>query len=254
MAKIHFLNVGCADTTIIQSDEGTIIVDCYNLEDYINLLPKSKNIKAVFVTHQHYDHFLGLEYLKNNNYSIEYLIHSPYERRYSDNSVEYDEWKLFNDLVSYFRNKGTKIYSPYRQDSFSKCWWNVLGLDIWMIGPNKSIATSDTRELHDASLVFTIIGSKKCCFTGDASDRSLNWIAQNTNNYCDNILHASHHGSINGADLHFIKGAKAKYTIISTESGVHPNVPHSTSMQRYREHTELQVIRTDTKGSIQLDI
>ncbi len=254
MAKIHFLDVGCADTTIIESDGGTIIVDCYNLINHKNLLPTSKNIKAVFITHQHYDHFLGLEYLKDNNYSIEYLIHSPYERRYLDNSVEYDEWNSFNNLVTYFKNKGTKVYTPYRQDSFDKPWWNVLGLKVWMIGPNKSIATSNTRELHDASLVFTIIGSRRCCFTGDASDTSLNWIAQNTNNFCDDILHASHHGSINGADLDFIKKASIKNSIISTKSGVHSNVPDSTAMQRYNTYTQLEVLRTDVKGSIHWDL
>ena len=253
MAKIHFLDVGCAVTSISESNGDPLIVDCYSLIDYKHLLPSSKKIKAVFVTHQHYDHFLGLEYLKDNNYSIEYLIHSPYERRYSDNSVEYEEWNSFNSLVTHFKNKGTKVYKPYRQSSFENPWWQVSGLNVWIIGPEKSIAESDTRELHDASLVFTIIGSRNCCFTGDASDTSLNWIAANTKNYCNDILHASHHGSINGADLDFIKKASIKNTIISTKSGVHSNVPHSTAIQRYNTYTELEVLRTDTKGSIHWD-
>ncbi len=253
MAKIHFLDVGCADTTIIESNGGTILIDCYNLVNYSNLLPSSKVINAVFITHQHYDHFLGLEYLKDNNYSINYLICSPYERRYSDNSVEYDEWNSFNNLVAHFQSKGTKVYKPYRQESFDKPWWTVSGINVWMIGPEKSIATKDTRELHDASLVFTLIGSRRCCFTGDASDTNLNWIANNTQNFCDDILHASHHGSINGADLDFIKKANIGNTIISTKSGVYTNVPDSTAVQRYNTYTRLEVLRTDLKGSIHWD-
>lgn len=254
MAKVHFLDVGCADTTIIESNGGVIIVDCCkDLINHASLLPASKSIKAVFITHQHYDHFLGLEYLKNNYYSIEYLIYSPYERRYSDNSIEYEEWNSFNNFVTYFKNKGTKIYTPYRQNSFDEPWWTVLGLNVWMIGPEKSIATNSTRELHDASLVLTLIGSRRCCFAGDASDTSLNWIAKNTNNYCDDILHVSHHGSINGADLDFIKNANIKNSIISTKSGVHSNVPDSTAIQRYNTYTQLEVLRTDVKGSIHWD-
>jgi beta-lactamase superfamily II metal-dependent hydrolase len=254
MATIRFLEVGCADTTIIESQGSTILVDCYNIGDYSNFLPTNKVITAVFITHQHYDHFLGLEYLKENGYSIEYLLHSPYERRYSDNSVQYDEWKAFNDLVTYFKNRGTKVYSPYRQENFDAPYWTVAGLKIWMIGPNKTIASEDTRELHDASLVFKVCGNSSCCFTGDASDKSLNWIANNTVHYCDDILHASHHGSINGADLEFIKKANIVNTIVSTQSGVHQSVPDSAALQRYRTYTSGTVYRTDTNGTIKLSI
>jgi beta-lactamase superfamily II metal-dependent hydrolase len=73
----------------------------------------------------------------------------------------------------------------------------------------------------------------------------LNWIADSTKNYCDDILHASHHGSISGADLDFIKKAKAAETIISTKSGVKENVPHATALKRYTEHTTGRVFRTD---------
>lgn len=253
MAKIHFLEVGCADTTLIQSNNSVILVDCYNIENFSYMLPSNKIIKAVFITHQHYDHFLGLNYLKDNGYSIEYLLYSPYERRYSDNSVQYEEWTTFNNLVSYFEKRGTKVYKPYRQDSFDKPYWKVLGLDIWMIGPCKSIASEDTRELHDASLVFRMTGSINCCFTGDASDKSLNWIAKNTNNYCNGILHASHHGSINGADLDFIKKANISKTVISTKSGVYESVPDSAALQRYRNYSSSGVFRTDIDSTTNWD-
>jgi beta-lactamase superfamily II metal-dependent hydrolase len=253
MPKIHFLDVGCADTTIIKAHEDTILIDCYNIEKYSQYLPKNKSINAVFITHQHYDHFTGLEFLKTNNYSIQYLIYSPYQRRHNDNSVEYEEWNQFNNLVSYFSNKGSKIYKPFRQDSFEKPWWNNAGFKFWIIGPEKSIATKETRELHDASLVLTVqsaLTNRQCCFTGDASDESLNWIAQNTSNYCNDILHASHHGSINGADLEFIKKSNIKETIISTESGVHENVPHPTAIKRYKDNSSKNIYRTDIEGTI----
>ena len=252
MSKIHFLNVGCANTTIIETSNYTILVDCCKrIESYTEFLPKNKKIKAIFITHQHYDHFDGLEYLINNNYEIEYFVYSPYERRYADNSVQYDEWQDFIKLKNKIEEKGAKIYKPYRQEKFDSSWWTVDGLKIYMIGPEKDIATGDTRELHDASLVFLVnAGDRNITFTGDASDKLLNWIANNTNNYCGDILHASHHGSINGADLDFIKNANAKYTVISTKSGVYSSVPDGTALQRYRNHTKEEVYRTDTFGSV----
>ncbi len=254
MGKLHCLNVGCADTSVITAGRDVFIIDCYHIDEHTNLLPDNKNIKALFITHQHYDHFKGMEYLTENEYKIGYLIYSPYSRRHGDNSVEYDEWQEFQKYVDYFEEQGSKIYEPYRQDNFDKPWWEPSGLKIWMLGPVKGIADKDTRELHDASLVFLVkMGNRKCLFTGDASDESLNWIANNTNHVCNDILHASHHGSINGADLEFIKECKASYTVISTESGVHESVPHDTALSRYKANTKDEVYRTDIDGNIVWD-
>lgn len=114
------------------------------------------------------------------------------------------------------------------------------------------IASSDTRELHDACLVFRAdLGQRLCTFTGDASDANLNWVAHNTTHICDDILHASHHGSINGADPDFIKACGAEYTVVSTESGVKENIPHATALKRYADGTKQKVYRTDVDGTLE---
>ena len=95
MGKLHHLSVGCADCSVIVSDKHTFLVDCHGIGDYAKLLPQTKRIKGVFVTHQHRDHYDGLQYLKDNKYSIDHLIYSPYECRFGDASVEYEEWQDF---------------------------------------------------------------------------------------------------------------------------------------------------------------
>lgn len=258
MAKIHFLEVGCADTTIIQSEGKTILVDCCSrIEDYCYLLPNSRVINAVFITHQHQDHFKGLNYLKDNDYKITFLICSPYQRKREDSSVSAEEWREFNQLVAYFEGQGTKVYKPYRQNAFNKPWWNFAGLTFWMLGPVKEIADGSESVLHDASLVFTVRNpntNQKVCFTGDASDKSLKQIADTTNHYCDNLLHASHHGSLNGAELIFIQKAKIKTTIVSTKEGVKENVPSGEALKRYVDNSRDEVLRTDKKGTIEKEL
>lgn len=251
MGELHHLSVGCADCSVIKSDYHTFLVDCHGIGDNAHLLPKNKNLMGVFITHQHYDHFDGLGYLKDNGYSISYLIYSPYERRYNDRSVDYQEWQDFCSYRDYFERKGTQLRAPYRQDDFGKPYWEIDGLRFLVLGPVSHIAKSETRELHDACLVLhASLGIRKCLFTGDSSDTSLNYVAKNTTNICNDILTASHHGSINGADLDFIKACKAEYTIVSTKSGVHENIPSPTAMQRYRDNTSQKVFRTDTDGSV----
>jgi beta-lactamase superfamily II metal-dependent hydrolase len=249
VGSLYCLDVGCADASIIITSTATFLVDCHNIGDYSDLLPKNKTLRGVFVTHQHFDHYSGLEYLRDNGYIIEYLIYSPYERRYGDNSVTLDEWNEFNEHRDYFAGKGTKLYRPYRQASWEEAYWRPDGLKFWMLGPQEVTATNPSRELHDACLVLRAdLGARKCTFTGDASDTNLADVAT-INHICDDILHASHHASLQGADLAFVKKCNAQYTLISTAAGRYDNVPHPTALKRYEDNTAHDVRRTDIDGS-----
>jgi len=250
MGALHCLSVGCGDATVIITDTATFLVDCYNIHWHEGILPENKNIRGVFITHQHEDHYAGLSYLKDQGYTLDWLIYCPYDRRRGDNSVTLDEWNEFNDLKNYFVSIGTETLALYRQESFDNPFWETNGARFWIIGPDFEGTNSDTREIHDASLVITaVLGERHICFAGDASDSSLQYISDHTNNFCNDILHVSHHGSINGANLDFTRSADIKYALVSTESGVYDNVPHDTALQRYRRYTEHDVLRTDVNGS-----
>lgn len=250
MGRIHFCQVGCGDCTVIQANGATYLIDCHKIENHASLLPASKKLRGVFVTHQHRDHFGGLSYLKDKGYSIDFLIYSPYERRNGDNSVEYDEWQEFISLRDYFVNKGTETRTPFRADDVTKPFWDQNDVKFHILAPFEDLAKSPTRHLHDGCLVvYMTAGSRRFLVCGDASDASLNKLASNTNNYCNDVLRCSHHGSENGADLDFIKGANAQYTVISTEPGVYENVPHPTAIKRYKDNSTQAVYRTDKDGT-----
>lgn len=245
--KYNFLEVGCADCTVIKLNSKIVMVDCHQggdgEENIMDWIPNN-HIDVLIITHQHYDHFDGIQTLIDNAVSVTELWECPYERRHGDNSVGYSEWQDYQKLKQKLVKNGTKVYKPTRG---TKVYDTVGGTNIQILNPPKNINSYATRELHDACLVFRV-GTN--LFTGDASDYALQQILDYYDLKTKHILHASHHGSINGANNEFIKKVNPNYTVISTKSGVHSNVPHSTALQRYRTHTKKNVYRTDTNGTI----
>ena len=71
----------------------------------------NNHIDVLIITHQHYDHFDGIQTLIDNEVTVDELWECPYKRRYGDNSVGYDEWQDYQNLKQKLVNKGTKVYN-----------------------------------------------------------------------------------------------------------------------------------------------
>lgn len=201
-------------------------------------------IDLLIVTHPHHDHYLGMEDLAGE-FTIAEFWGSPYSRRESDQSITVNDWNEYHDLRDSLVINDQKIFicSKGARKTFSGCEFIVLG-------PRNTVNYSDTRECHDASLVVWVsTPANNFLICGDASDSELNevmsdWIVKD----CD-VLHVSHHGSKNGANLDFIKTVSARDTIISTQSGIFKNLPCSKTLQWYQLYSS-EVFRTDLMGTL----
>src|SRR5260221_5468725 len=118
MAKVHHLDVGCGDCTLITVQSAAYLIDCGGLAEHAALLPVSKKLRGVFITHQHADHYDGLEYLRKHGYAIDFLIYSPYKRRTNDSSVGLEEWNDFTSHRDHFESRGTGLRSPYPPENW----------------------------------------------------------------------------------------------------------------------------------------
>ena len=246
-----FLNVGCADCTILELGSKVVMVDCKQgdvdagEEDIIAQLQSDK-IDLLILTHPHRDHFTGIQTLLDNDITFSEIWGSPYKRRRGDNSLPLDEWNEYVAFVNKLKEQGAKSYTPYASSSV---YDTIGGAKFYIFAPYRGINNHETREVHDGNLIVKMVkGNNSILFGGDASDYAWDKAREKYSLSC-HILHASHHGSINGANLEAIKEASPNYTIISTKSGVYDNVPSETALQRYRRYTKKAVRRTDIDGT-----
>jgi len=256
MTKAHFLNVGCADCTIFEMETALVVIDCgyrrfsngtskpTSILDYIRNTIGKRYIDLLIISHPHHDHYLGVEEMIGK-VTVGQFWGSPYERRYGDNSLDLDEWKEYCNL------KEKLVPDPTRRFNCTKdAKETISGCTFTVLGPRKGINAVETRECHDASLViWAATPANHFMICGDASDSELDQIMTDWKLQGCDVLRASHHGSLNGANLEFIKSASPRDTIISTKSGIFENVPSNTALQRYRENST-KVFRTDTDGTL----
>jgi competence protein ComEC len=253
MGKLYILSVGCGNFTVIQSKHSTVLIDCgddnQSGKRFINLLPENHRIDAVFITHQHFDHFRNLDYLINEGHHVDWLIYSPYIRKSNDKSVNELEWQTFLKYKDILEDYGTKMLSPFRQENVADPFLEIDEMKFHIIGPSRLLNLGNNRELHDVSLVILAeLGKIKCIFPGDASVINLNRIAANHQLPKVDILLASHHGSKKGADASFVRKCDPDTIVISTQAGTRHQFPHSEAVQIYRENPNRKISRTDING------
>jgi beta-lactamase superfamily II metal-dependent hydrolase len=253
--KAHFLSVGCADCTIFEMDNDLVMVDAgyrrfpngvskpTNIRSYMRDVIGKAYIDLLIVSHAHHDHYLGFEDLIGYA-TVARFWGSPYQRRYGDNSLSLDDWNEYCALRDRLVPDASRRSTPYKDEAiaFSGCTYRV-------VGPRSNVNASDTRECHDACLVtWANTPANNFIVCGDASDSELDQIRRDWNLSSCSVLRASHHGSVNGADLEFIKACSPRDTVISTKSGIFDNVPSPVALQRYQAHSQ-KVLRTDVNGT-----
>lgn len=253
--KAHFLNVGCADCTIFEIGNDVVVIDCgyrrfsngvskpTSIYNYLKDVIGKTYIDLLIISHAHHDHYLGMEELIGK-VTVSEFWGSPYERRYDDNSLSYEDWKEYCSL------KERLVPDLNRRFTCTKNTRKTLsGCEFVVLGPPKDVNTNETRECHDACLVIWVQSpANNFIICGDASDSELEQIRFGWKLSEGTVLRASHHGSLNGANLEFIKAVSPRDTIISTQSGIFENVPSNTALQIYKNNSE-KVFRTDVNGT-----
>mgnify|MGYP001099556198 FL=1 len=230
-SQVTYINVGQGDSTLIQNNNQTVLIDAghgdgyenaslnYLKEHYINALD------ALILTHCDADHI-------NDAKNIIYQLNVKKIYMSSRTSSSYTYMKLLNTI----KEKKKKITVPKVGDTFQ------VGVgSIEFIGVGEG-----AQNNNDSSLCMRYDdGYHRFVFTGDAAEsmeKKLNKVQ------CD-VFQAGHHGSTYSNSDNLLSRMKASYVVVSCGKDNMYGHPHKEALQRFSRYN-MVVYRTDELGTI----
>jgi competence protein ComEC len=233
--KVHFIDVGQADSILIEQDSKYMLIDAGNNADgklVKNYLIEQgvKTLEYVIGTHPHEDHIGGLDYVIND-----FNINKIYLPKATSTT------KTFQDVVVAIKNKGMKASIPKPGETFN------LGLaKCTILAPN----SSEYSSLNNNSVVIKLeFGSNSFLFTGDAEDISEKEILAKGFNVKADLLKVGHHGSRTSTTNEFLSKVNPKYAVISCAAENDYGHPHKETISKLKSKN-IPIYRTDELGTI----
>ena len=231
--SIHFIDVGQADSALVECDDHYMLIDGGNKADsniIYSVLQKAgvKKLDIVVGTHAHEDHIGGLP--GAFNYASADLTLCPV-KDYSS--------KAFSDFVKYANQKGGGITVPKAGDIYT-----LGSATVKILGVNGG------SDANNTSIILRIdYGQTAFLFTGDAEREAEQIILNSDTNLKATVLKVGHHGSDTSTTYPFLREIMPQYAVISVGTGNSYGHPTENTLSRLRD-ADVKVFRTDLQGDI----
>lgn len=231
--SIHFIDVGQADSALVECDSHYMLIDGGNKADsnvIYSVLQKAgvKKLDIVVGTHAHEDHIGGLP--GAFNYTTADLTLCPV-KTYSSNA--------FSDFAKYANQKGGGITVPKVGNTY------LLGS-----ATVKILGVNGDSDANNTSIVLRIdYGQTSFLFTGDAEREAEQVILNSGANMKVTVLKVGHHGSDTSTTYPFLREIMPQYAVISVGTGNSYGHPTENTLSRLRD-ADVKVFRTDLQGDI----
>lgn len=235
--KVHFIDVGQGDCTLIQMVDGkNILIDGGNRGDAAVIKKylqdqKVDTIDYLIATHPHEDHIGSLPAIVKS-----FDIGSIYMPKVTANT------KIFEDLLLSIKSKGYKINTATAGVKII----DTKETKLTVIAPN----ASEYDELNNYSVVMKLTHlNTSFLFTGDAEDISEREILKKNFDIKSDVIKIGHHGGRTSTTKDFLEEVAPKYAVISLGRDNDYGHPHKETLERLQV-SKLQILRTDEQGTI----
>lgn len=231
--KVHYINVGQADSTLIQVDGKNILIDAGNDDNLTYNYLKQQGITKldyVIATHPHADHIGGMSTIINN-----FTVDKFYAPKVTTTTV------TFENMIKALQNKGLKITTPTIGETIA-----IGNATLTFLAPN----SATYEDLNNYSIVCKLKnGNNSFIFTGDAESLSEGEILAKQLDISANVLKVGHHGSSSSTSQGFLNKVNPQYAIISVGAGNDYGHPNQETLTKLNSKG-VKTFRTDTQGTI----
>ena len=263
--EIYVLNVGQADTAIVKSPGGKIVViDAYEPHKIAHVLDAmlyegeatEPEIAHLIVTHPHYDHYRAVPAMFRR-YAVKNVILGPLWHQESS--------KGYQHMIHTLQTHGVpvRLVAGYERTYPDENLFDEQAMVLEMLGPpNHLLAELDRSkalETNHLSIITRLsYGKFSMVFPGDA--QMENWAYYDREGMlgerCD-VMMAAHHGSKHGAQWERLARLSPRLVIVAADPESHHRLPDligAATFLEYEVRSRAKVALTAKTGTIRITV
>ena len=231
--KVHFIDVGQGDCTLVMSRGEAMLIDSGERDDSDRVIKYLKEqgitkLSCIIVTHPHTDHMGEMPDILKAFKTDKFIM-----PKVPDNMVP--TIMRYEKMLKQIKNQGLEI-----------SWSSNSEFRLGDAVINTYTPKGQFEELNDYSTVVKIsCGSRKFLIMGDAEKEEESDLLAQKFDFRADVLKVPHHGSYKGTTSELLKAVGAQYAVICCGKNNDYGHPHDSTLKRIKKFISSVYITKD---------